>query len=270
MKKTDFSFHAQIPQLHELSVYYCDRTTYLPEQICGPKLYSQSVFYYVLSGEGTLKINKSTYHVSQGEGFLILPDQTASLTADANTPLDCISIGFDGTSAGEVAQAVGMEKIPVFQGAIEDQVSFESLMYLFCEQWQNKNKYGILAGFYSILSYLKENNINAKTEKGDYMEKALDYLHHNFAYNIRIEDFAEYVGLDRTYLFKLFIKTVGVSPKEYLIRYRLEQAKKLLKETALSTSQVADSCGFRDAPSFCKHFKARYNTSPLAFRKEQQ
>ena len=266
MKKVEYSAHATIPQTHVISVYSCGTEKAELGQATAPKLQMLYRLCYVVSGNGILRTKNAAHRVTQGQGFLLLPDQVVSLEADAESPWEYLWVDFDGTEAPRMAESMGFsEKRPVYggeQGELKELM--EGLISLF-RQDQN-NKYGLLAVFYSIASYLQQNN-NVKSAEKEYVEKALDYIHHNFTCRIRIEDIARYVGLDRTYLFKLFVKAVGTAPQEYLICYRLEHAARLLRETKLPTAQIADSCGFRDSPSFCKHFKARYNASPLSFRK---
>lgn len=96
-----------------------------------------------------------------------------------------------------------------------------------------------------------------------YLQQALDYLQHNYAYVIKIQDVARYVGIDRTYLYKLFTRELGISPQQYLIRLRLSMAKRLLASTDLRITEISNSCGFADSASFCHHFR---RTSPSRLR----
>lgn len=268
MKKVEYSAHAKIPQTHAVSVYFCGREQCESGHSCGPMMRTQYLFHYVVSGKGTFRTRSTSHNLTAGQGFMILPDQVTYYEADAKDPWEYIWIGFDGTDVAQIVANMGFtEKTPVFRG--EPDGRLEGMLNKLLDYFKNdqNDKYNILAMFYSVAAFLQENTVNRKQGERGYVEKALDYIHHNYTYRIKIEDIARYVGLDRTYLFKLFVKNMDIAPQEYLIRYRLEHAAGLLKETKLSTTQIAYSCGFRDSPSFCKHFKARYNISPLAYRK---
>ena len=104
----------------------------------------------------------------------------------------------------------------------------------------------------------------------EYLKKALEYIHHNYVYDIHITDIAEHVGVDRTYLYRLFCAEKNLSPKQYLIRYRLHIAARLLKETDYTVTEIAYSCGFGDAPSFSRHFHSRFRMTPTAYRKQKE
>jgi len=271
MTKETYSAYAKIPQNHAVSVYFCGREKCEAGHAFGPMMRTQYVLHYVVSGKGIFRTKNTVHHLTAGQAFLITPDQVTYYEADKDAPWEYIWIGFDGTDVPQMMKKVGFtEKDPIYRG--EPDGRLEGLMTKIVDVFTNdqNDKFNILALYYSILAFLQSGTVARKHGEKGYVEKALDYIHHNYMYRIRIEDIARYVGLDRTYLFKLFVKNVGTAPQEYLIRYRLEHAANLLKETKLSTSQIACSCGFRDSPSFCKHFKARYKISPLAYRKKHR
>ena len=76
------------------------------------------------------------------------------------------------------------------------------------ESYENKNG---SAGFYRQLS------------ADDYIDYAIRYIHSNYA-EIKIQDVAKYVNLNRTYFTTLFRKKMYMSPQEYLMKIRMESA----------------------------------------------
>lgn len=272
MNKVSFSAHAKIPQNHPVSVYFCGREHCEKGQITGPIMRTQYLFCYVVSGRGAFRARTNKMNpVTAGQGFLVFPDQVTTFVADKEDPWDYLWFAFDGTEVPGIISDIGFtEKYPVFTDA--EGGCLKEIVANLVEVYQNdrNDKYNVLSLFYSIMAYMQTSTSPRRLGEASYVEKALDYIHHNFVYRIRIEDISRYVGLDRTYLFKLFVKNIGTAPQEYLIRYRLEHAVDMLQQSRLSTSQIAASCGFRDAPSFCKHFKARYGVPPLAYRKKSR
>lgn len=269
MKQENFSAYAKIPQSYSVSVYFCGREKCDRGHAYGPALRTQYLFHYVVSGKGTFRTKDETYRLSAGQGFLICPDQLTYYEADRDDPWTYLWLGFDGTEATKILSDCGLSSAnPIYtdRSGGELETTINAIIEAF-ERNQN-DKYHILSLFYSAVALMQSETAVKRPGEKSYVEKALDYLHHNYTYRIRIEDIARYVGLDRTYLFKLFVKHVGVAPQEYLIRYRLEHAADLLRGTKLSTTEIAYSCGFRDSPSFCKHFKKHYGIPPLHYRKQ--
>ena len=96
------------------------------------------------------------------------------------------------------------------------------------------------------------------------------YIQNNYFHPIRVEDIAAYIGVDRSYLYTLFIRERGMSPSQYLSNFRLTRAAELLKLTDYTIESIAISCGYRDPLVFAKAFKKKYGASPLRYRKTYQ
>lgn len=58
-----------------------------------------------------------------------------------------------------------------------------------------------------------------------------------------------------------------VSPQRYLISFRLNTAVNLLETTKMNITEISYSCGFKDTPTFYKHFKKQFNITPVQYRK---
>jgi DNA-binding LacI/PurR family transcriptional regulator/AraC-like DNA-binding protein/signal transduction histidine kinase len=77
---------------------------------------------------------------------------------------------------------------------------------------------------------------------------------------------AEAVNTSEDYLTRIFKRELGMSPWEYLNRFRIEQSVCLLKETQLPLSEIAIRCGFQDQAYFCRVFKKLKGTTPTTVR----
>lgn len=58
-----------------------------------------------------------------------------------------------------------------------------------------------------------------------------------------------------------------ISPQKYLISSRLNTAVNLLETTKMNITEISYSCGFKDTPTFYKHFKKQFNITPVQYRK---
>jgi transcriptional regulator GlxA family with amidase domain len=68
-------------------------------------------------------------------------------------------------------------------------------------------------------------------------------------------------------LYTLFQNALGISPQQYLARYRIAKAVELLQLTSLPIESVAISCGYSDPLVFSKAFKLEKGISPSTYRK---
>ena len=99
------------------------------------------------------------------------------------------------------------------------------------------------------------------------IRNAIEYICRNFNRKLTLEKAADYVNMSPTYFSKKFKKETGVGFKEYLSKYRLREAERLLKgEVRYSITDIATRCGFNDSNYFATAFKAEYGVSPNRFR----
>ncbi|WP_260845732.1 helix-turn-helix transcriptional regulator [Paenibacillus sp. Y412MC10] len=99
-----------------------------------------------------------------------------------------------------------------------------------------------------------------------YVEQVIDFIEMNFSQKITIEDIAHLIGLNRSYLCSLFKQQMNISIQDYLIRYRMDMAAKMLGSTDLSIGDIARSVGYADPLLFSKMFKKVKGASPKHYR----
>lgn len=96
----------------------------------------------------------------------------------------------------------------------------------------------------------------------------LEYINEYLAQNIGLAELAEVVGISQYHFARQFKQSMGITPHQYLIRQRVERAKRLLLQGELSIADVAFQCGFANQGHLSHHFKRLLNTTPKAFRKQ--
>jgi AraC family transcriptional regulator len=89
-----------------------------------------------------------------------------------------------------------------------------------------------------------------------------EYINACYMQPLSIEQVAQACNLSEYHFFRIFKAVMGISPHQYLIRKRIENAHSLLINKAHSVSDVAFLCGFSDVFSFSKAFKKHTGTAP--------
>jgi AraC-like DNA-binding protein len=82
-----------------------------------------------------------------------------------------------------------------------------------------------------------------------------------------IEGLAKLVSLSPSYFCRAFKETFGEPPHAYIIKRRVERAKRLMLNTAESLSQIALACGLADQAHFCRCFRQIMGTTPSIWRR---
>ena len=101
-----------------------------------------------------------------------------------------------------------------------------------------------------------------------YVSHAVNFIQLNYA-KIRVNDIAKYIGINRSYLTKIFTRKMGVSPQEYLMEYRMNRGKELLTGTELSVQEIAQRIGYENPLTFSKMFKRTCGLSPRHYRQRE-
>ena len=103
-------------------------------------------------------------------------------------------------------------------------------------------------------------------EPGEIVTKAKEYILAHYQENISLSDVAAYCGINSSYLSDLFHKTLKESYTKYLLRIRMEQAARLLRQNPnIRVYTVAEQTGFVSVKHFNTVFKKYYGVTPKEF-----
>ena len=95
---------------------------------------------------------------------------------------------------------------------------------------------------------------------------AVELMEANIKEPISQEELAEYVGLSRRQLQRLFQRHLLCAPSRYYLRLRLQRARELLQQTNLSLVEISSLCGFVSTSHFSKSYKEFFGHSPSGER----
>ncbi len=99
------------------------------------------------------------------------------------------------------------------------------------------------------------------------VEEAKQFLQTHFSADISLDDVATACHTSKFHFSRVFRRIAGITPHQYLMRFRLNHAKQLLKNGSTSVTQAAFDSGFSDSNYFSAAFKNHYNTSPSTYLK---
>ena len=140
--------------------------------------------------------------------------------------------------------------------ALGSQVMFESYARIFLTKLILK--YGLQKDEYDF-----SKSFTARDYK-----QVLDHIAVNYGKNILLEDMAAEASLSPSHFSRLFQQTIGQSPYQFLMAYRIEQAKNMLDNPRKLMVNIALSCGFSDQAHFSRVFKKIEGLTPKQYRKK--
>ena len=100
---------------------------------------------------------------------------------------------------------------------------------------------------------------------------AVAYLRENYAAEqLSRRQIASHIAVCERHLTYIFRRDLGITPWEYLTRFRIEQAMRLLHITDLTATEIAGRVGYNDGGYFCRVFHRETGYSPCLFRRQVQ
>lgn len=106
------------------------------------------------------------------------------------------------------------------------------------------------------------------------LQQAIDYIHSHFVgeasrnknQNLSLAELASVINISPTYFASLFKQAMGISPHQYVIQQRVEQAKLMLSKTDLSIADIASKVGFSSQSHLTQQFKRLTGMTPKQVR----
>ena len=242
----------------------------------GPSKRAYYLFHFIVKGKGVYKYGDKEFELEKGMGFLIRPGEETFYQADEVDPWEYYFVAFNGTNALNIVEEIAWQDGCIF--CAEDEEAVKRCMKTICRE-QNVyvwSEFKVLGELYVLLAELMrqrsaQNELGGNEKTKSELERVIAYIKENAASpECSVEKIAEHINMHRASLYRLFKKKFGISVKEYLQNYRLDQAAALLQSTDLAAKQIAVEVGIPDYPHFCKCFKDYNGYSPIEYRKKFQ
>ena len=108
-------------------------------------------------------------------------------------------------------------------------------------------------------------------QKGTYsadIDTAATFIRKNYSHPLTIDDIIRNIPISKYHFIRLFRRIMGVTPYSYLMNYRINRSKILLRSTNKSIAEIAETCGFSDTSNFIFQFKKHTGIRPTHYRKD--
>ena len=241
----------------DLTLYQYGYEKCRPLHSYGPFVRNHFLFHYIISGKGTLLVDDENSHSTEyqlqgGMGFLIEPDRVNTYFADREDPWEYAWIEFSGLRAKEILEGSGL-----------------------LATHSQESSYHLIGHLFLIMDALVSGSSSRRRTQGGkraqyYANEAVAFISQNYSRAITVEDMARRCNLDRSYFGKVFRDTLGQSPQEFLIQYRMEKAAELLKITELPVGEISRQVGYPNQLHFSRAFKNFYGISPRTYRQNNK
>lgn len=225
----------------------------------------------VLTGSGKTVCNGKTFPVKRGLVSILAP--TDFHEYQVNGEMDIINIKFEESDLdhgllsrffSESSNIVYTKEkhMEAIEGLCRLTSEFDSHRY--AQEYYRKLLEALILILLDCSSEEKHWDIESEV-----IQKAVVYMNTHFQENPKMSMVAEMCHLNENYFCRLFKNSVGTSYKEYLKKLKLEYALKLIRNTNLSMTDIAEKCGYETQSHFNREFKSCFGQTPTSFRNEK-
>ncbi|NLW42846.1 MAG: AraC family transcriptional regulator [Tissierellia bacterium] len=245
-------------------------------------------FALVIKGSVNFTLNNEQFIVPEGDGIFInsgIPHSAKPIN-DEDSQYICIDISpyfLADRSFIIFEKYVDRLLISVSQILFNKNIDWQKnvlkkIQKIYDEYVEEKNGFEITIKI-TILEILREvmlnhesgnmddNNINYNRTSDERIKNVLNYIHKNYQQRIKLDDIADASNLSRSESCRFFKTMTGQTPFEYLLNYRINASFKILRETDLPITEVAQEVGFGSVSYFIEQFRKMTKITPLQFRK---
>ncbi len=240
----------------------------------------------VVFGEVSVQIGTELISAKAGDFLYVPPNMTFRVSSEAYSQVRGIifdSSIIEANMLSYEAEILYMffvqseNKIKLFSS---DHPSYASILRAVNEAFDEYSakdvcyKLVIRSNIYKIMTELLRHYCVARSDddKSVYhnvlrLRPVIDYIAENSKDRLTIEQLAEIIFVSPDYFTKMFKKSIGKTPIDYINGIRVNQSMQLLIDTNVSMPEIAEAVGFCNANYFHRIFKQYMDTSPLAYRK---
>lgn len=207
--------------------------------------------YFIEEGIVHFRKDAQVYELSNGDVFIMSADTAMSIQCDTELPCEYVWITFSCESRPEFLSQTIIYQPPVRQ------------IFLAIREHIKNSKFDgrMLSLTYEMFWLLSQDAHTVIGSDRSYASYAKAYLDTNFMSQVKIQNVADQLHIDRRYLTGLFRKEYGMPPQVYLMSLRLDKARELLR-LGYSVTESAGMAGFTDLPNFSRQYRSKFGISP--------
>lgn len=236
-----------------------------------------SELFYVIEGNGQFLIENQAYPVSMNDLVIVNPNVLHTELSLNASPLRYIVLGVEGLELKGTGEDESSNFCIINFKNMRDSILLYLHNMLQEMESQSPGHEVICQDLMEILVVLLARQTNFSTTLSPVNKKTnrlcgstKRYIDNHYKENITLEVLADQNHVSKYYLAHAFTEEFGISPINYLISRRIQEAEHLLANTDYSLSLISSTIGFSSSSYFAQIFKKQRGVSPREFRKESR
>lgn len=263
----------KIPLIENVKLLYSNQCNYSLSWLSIPHTHPFTELFYVTKGSGEFQIKDQFFDIHTHDLILVNPYITHT-ERSKNKKLEYIVLGIENFTFCDTSDEDHPDYLICNYECYKDEILF--YIHSILNETSAKDEYSDISSQYLLKVLLM--NLLRRTSANIELTPNLDvskechtvkkYIQNHFKENITLDTLSDLVFLNKYYLVHAFKKYNHISPINYQLQLRIEEAEHLLKTTNLVICDVSNSLGFSSQSYFSQIFKKHTGLTPNQYRKE--
>lgn len=221
-------------------------------------------FLLIYVCQGHLQIEAKEQTVKADENQIILLDCHHAHKYQSFGNTEFLWFHFNGNCSQNYADFLYEKYGFLFEDTMSLKRTFQTILTSL--QMAIVNEHQISVNISSILSHLAIPEA-LSPQSNHPLNPAVSHITRHYSEDTDLNTLASSCGLSISHFIRSFYQYTGSTPHEFLLSFRIRQAKQLLLTTSKTVEEISELCGFNSASHFARAFRRQENLSPSQFRK---
>lgn len=245
---------------------------FIGKSVCDEKFYTEREvsdimsLEYIVEGSGTLEINGQTLSPCAGDVFLLTEGSSHRYYTDKESPWRKYFVSFTGPLANKMKELY----LPYNTFLFKDCDVMQNFENIFNAAFNDDNSYEdinqcVTLEVLKIMMYLHSRKAGENESLADKIKKKIDYCVEG---DFCLDEIAQSLSYSKNHIINVFKDEYEKTPYQYYIEAKIEVAKRYLRQTSCSISDISANLSFSDPQYFSSYFKRITGLSPREYRKQ--
>ena len=244
----------------------------------GPVIRDHYLIHFIRRGCGVMIDMQNEYSLHENQCFLICPGQMSMYRAAQDSPWEYYWLGFSGPWGESVLSEIGLDTAHPIAKLRNSETLF-ALLDRMTDAIAPHRGYLTLTGLlFELMDVLRDScgtcegvrptavRHNLQEKNVQLVENIKIMVENSLGEKLNISEIARSLGYSRSYMTEVFHRETGMSISQYITEFRLQRAKRMMRDPVMPLQQIAYKCGYSDPLFFSRMFKKRFGVSPRALR----
>ena len=245
--------------------------------------HSDFEFKRFYSGKAAIICGSETYEVGAGDIAVINPmEMHTQIYLSGVLRYDLVFVNPRVIASGMFGEESGADALSRmrFPTVLRDNPRAYALFGRFLEEYRNKEPAYEMAAegiLRELFAHLIRTELQQSVSREDYefmygnarrIAPAMRHIIRYYYEPVTVNELAAMCDMTPYHFCRVFHRMIGSSPMQYVMKQRMQQARRCLESTKMTLGEVAESVGYADEGYFCRLFKKTYGVTPSSLRKD--